>query len=71
MNDALQKYATTLILEQARLVDYNTIFRAATQYLGRELSTDEAKAVMRFIRTATITVTPPSVLADATSGGAG
>lgn len=59
MNDELAQYATDLILDRARDVEYLMIFEAAAHHLGREIGESEAQQVERFIRTARITVEFP------------
>ncbi len=56
MNDELRDYATDIILDCARDVEYSDIFTMAKENLGREVSEDEARQVSELTSRATITV---------------
>lgn len=59
--DEIRAYATTLILDHARDVEYLTIHEMAEEHLdGGEISGDDAKAVSELISSATITVEWPA-----------
>lgn len=60
--EQLAEYATTLILEHARDVEYLSIFEMAEEHTeAGEISDDDAKQVSELISTATITVEFPAV----------
>lgn len=51
-----KEYARSLILAHARDVEYLTIFEASDEYLGDEISDDDADAVSCLIDSATVSV---------------
>lgn len=53
----LEEYATTLLLEHARDVEYLTVHEMAEEHLGREITDEEAKAVHEMVVRAELTVT--------------
>ena len=58
--DQLKEYATELILEHARDVEYLSIFEMADQYSPTgDISDDDAKRVDKLIGRATVTVEFP------------
>lgn len=57
----LKDYATTLILEHARDVEFLSIFEMAEEHLGEEISDDDAKKVDKLLVEAAITVEFPVV----------
>lgn len=52
----LEEYATTLLLEHARDVEYLTVHEMAEQHLGREITDEEAKTVHEMVVRAELTV---------------
>jgi hypothetical protein len=56
-DDELKDYATTLLLEHARDVQYLSIFEMAEEHLGEEISDEDAEKVDKLMAEATITVT--------------
>lgn len=58
-NDELREYATTLILEHARDIEYLTIFDMSEEHAGVYISDEDAEKVSELIGRATVTVEFP------------
>ncbi len=56
---ALREYATTLILEHARNIEFLSIFDMAEEHTGAEINEADANKVSDLISKATITVEHP------------
>jgi hypothetical protein len=64
-DEQLREYATTLILEHARSIEFLSIFEMAEEHTGREISDKDADRVDKLLVKATITVSFP----DTEGGG--
>jgi hypothetical protein len=64
----LKDYATDLILSYARDVEYLSIFEMAEEYIGGEISGEDARRVDDLMSKATITVEFPAVEAVSSDG---
>ena len=62
-DDALRQYATTLILEHARNIEFLSIFEMAEEHAGTEITEAAANKVLDLIQTATLTVEHPDGVA--------
>lgn len=63
-DDEIREYATTLILEHARDIEYLSIHEMAEEHLeGGEISDEDARKVDDLITKATVEVSWPSAVA--------
>lgn len=70
-DDELREYATTVILDHARDVEWLSLFEMAEEHLdGGEISDGDANEVMDLIRNATITVEWPRLVSSPDGDGA-
>lgn len=58
-DDELREYATTLILEHCRDVEFMTIFEMAEEHTGEEISDEDARKVDALLTKAKIKVKFP------------